>query len=84
MLSGHTDVVPVDDQPLIFTVVGPAGLHDLALMLLAGWPKVRPHFAGRPAECPWVLLGTQQWNVGIVVQHQKVWSPADLNREFGV
>ena len=76
--------MPVDDEPLIPAVVGPAGLHDLAQLLLARWPEMRPHLARRPTECPWVLLGTQQRDVGVVVEHQKVWSPADLDREFRV
>ena len=76
--------VPIDDQLLIFGVVGPAGLHDFAQMFLARRPQLWAHFARRSAERPWVLLGAQQRNVGVVVEHEKVRAPADLNREFRV
>ena len=66
--------MPVDGQALVIAVIGPACPHDLSRVLLARRPEVRPHLTGQPTESPGVLVPTEQADVGLVVEHEEVWS----------
>src|SRR3954447_10284127 len=76
--------MPVDDELLIITVICPAGLHNFLRMLVTRRPEIRSYLARWSTERPWMLLSTEQRNVGIVVEHQQIWSPTDLDRKFRV